>query len=105
MSIDNPDLNERVRSEKEQVREQASDGDTIGWNGQTVKEMLEAAESEYEETGHCFGIDEFELKDDSPIQYEKIFSQLRGLPLKVTASCCRQELSSTSTRQVTRSSG
>lgn len=78
MTIENPDLNERVRSEKARVSEKASNDDPIGWNGRSLNEMLESAEAEYEETGHCYGIEDLELKSESPIKYEKIFSQLRG---------------------------
>jgi N-methylhydantoinase B/acetone carboxylase alpha subunit len=78
MTIENPDLNERVRSEKARVNEKASNGDPIGWNGRSLKEMLESAKAEYKETGHCYGIEELGLKSESPIKYEKIFSRLRG---------------------------
>ena len=99
MSIDNPDLNERVQTEQEHVAEITSNGGDIGWNGMSVRGMLEAAQSEFEETGHCFGIEEFELKDKEPIKYEKIFSRLRGglvnareTALNISASPIVQEI-------------
>ncbi len=78
MSLEKQDLNDRVQSEKDRVERKTADGETIGWDDQSLKEMLEGAQRQYEETGHCFGVDELGLKDESPIQYEKIFSQLRG---------------------------
>lgn len=71
-------LNERVRSEKRLVENKRSNGGDIGWNGQSLVEMLQTAERQYEETGHCFGVDEFQLKEEEPIRYEKMFSKLRG---------------------------
>jgi N-methylhydantoinase B/acetone carboxylase alpha subunit len=49
-----------------------------GWDGATLKEMLETSERLMEETGRYYGVDELELKEKDPIRYEKIFSKLRG---------------------------
>jgi N-methylhydantoinase B/acetone carboxylase alpha subunit len=52
--------------------------DAIGWNGQTLKQMLEKSEKYLEETGRYAGLTELELKQQDPIRYERIFSRLRG---------------------------
>lgn len=71
-------LNDRVRTEQERLNRKAGTDEGIGWGGKSVKQMLETAEHQYEETGHCYGIEELGLKNETPIEYEKIFSQLRG---------------------------
>ncbi len=50
----------------------------IGWDGMTVKEMLEESERLIEETGCYWGVAELELVKEDPIRYEKIFAKLRG---------------------------
>jgi N-methylhydantoinase B/acetone carboxylase alpha subunit len=50
----------------------------IGWEGRTAREMLEASERLFADTGRYFGIEELELKGRDPIRYEKLFSRLRG---------------------------
>jgi N-methylhydantoinase B/acetone carboxylase alpha subunit len=50
----------------------------IGWDGKTLKEMLEVSESLFKETGRYWGIKELEFKTSDPIRYEKIFSKIRG---------------------------
>lgn len=50
----------------------------IGWNGQTLKDMLQASEKVFENTGRYQGIHNLELKTEDPIRYERIFSRLRG---------------------------
>lgn len=50
----------------------------IGWNGKTLKEMLEESERLFAETGRYAGLESLELKDKDPIRYERIFSRLRG---------------------------
>lgn len=50
----------------------------LGWNGRTLKEMLEDSERLVAETGRYYGIDKLALQVDRPILYEKIFSRLRG---------------------------
>jgi len=71
-------LNDRVRTEQERLSEKAGTDEGVGWDGKSVKAMLETAEHQYEETGHCYGIEELGLKNETPIEYEKIFSRLRG---------------------------
>jgi N-methylhydantoinase B/oxoprolinase/acetone carboxylase alpha subunit len=56
----------------------SSTTEKIGWNGQTLKEMLEASEKAFEETGRYQGITNLELKNQDPIRYERIFSRIRG---------------------------
>lgn len=50
----------------------------IGWDGMTLKEMLETSESLLRETGRYWGLERLELKESDPILYEKIFAKLRG---------------------------
>ena len=50
----------------------------IGWDGQTLREMLDTSEEYIEETGRYYGIDELEMKSEQPFEYEQLFSQLRG---------------------------
>ncbi|MCJ7653521.1 MAG: hydantoinase B/oxoprolinase family protein, partial [Actinobacteria bacterium] len=50
----------------------------IGWDGMTLRDMLETSERLIAETGSYWGVDELELKEKDPIRYEKIFAKLRG---------------------------
>ena len=50
----------------------------IGWDGQSVKQMLAAADQRFAETGHYQGLERLELMESDPIGYEKLFSRLRG---------------------------
>jgi acetone carboxylase alpha subunit len=68
----------RMRREKEAVHEKTQRGEGIGWDGQTLREQLEAVEEKTEATDHYAGFEKLELKEDNPIQYEQMFSQLRG---------------------------
>jgi acetone carboxylase alpha subunit len=68
----------RMCREKEAVHEKKQHGEGIGWDGQTLREQFEALEEKTEATGHYAGFEKLELKQDNPIQYEQMFSQLRG---------------------------
>jgi N-methylhydantoinase B/oxoprolinase/acetone carboxylase alpha subunit/acetone carboxylase gamma subunit len=50
----------------------------IGWEGQTLAEMLAASESAFEQTGHYHGLRELAMKDSDPLHFEKLFSRVRG---------------------------
>jgi N-methylhydantoinase B len=51
----------------------------IGWDGRRLDEMLAESERLFAETGSYYGLGgELELKDSEPIEYEKLFSRLRG---------------------------
>ncbi|WP_254824565.1 hydantoinase B/oxoprolinase family protein [Haloglomus halophilum] len=50
----------------------------IGWDGQTLQEMLDESEQLLEETGRYQGLDELELKENDPFKYEQMYSRLRG---------------------------
>ncbi|MBS1881455.1 MAG: hydantoinase B/oxoprolinase family protein [Actinobacteria bacterium] len=50
----------------------------IGWDGLSLKQMLESSESLARETGHYQGLEELSFKDADPIRYEKLYSRLRG---------------------------
>ena len=54
-------------------------GTPIGWDGRRLDEMLAESERLFAETGSYVGMDaELPLKDTEPIEYEKLFSRLRG---------------------------
>src|SRR2546421_482762 len=51
----------------------------IGWDGKRLDEMLATSERMFAETGSYSGqTGELPLKDSEPIEYEKLFSRLRG---------------------------
>jgi N-methylhydantoinase B len=51
----------------------------IGWEGKRLDEMLAESERLFAETGSYYGLTgRLELKDSQPIEYEKLFSRLRG---------------------------
>ncbi len=50
----------------------------IGWDGRTLKEMLEDSDRTFSETGYYAGLERLELKDSDPIGFEKLFSRIRG---------------------------
>ncbi|MGE4428796.1 MAG: hydantoinase B/oxoprolinase family protein, partial [Solirubrobacteraceae bacterium] len=50
----------------------------IGWDGQTLKAMLEDSEQRFADTGRYHGLDRLTLKEDDPIGYEKLFARVRG---------------------------
>lgn len=50
----------------------------IGWDGKTLNEMLEESEQYLEETGHYYGHETLEMKNENPFEYERLFSRLRG---------------------------
>ena len=50
----------------------------IGWDGQTLRDMLEASERRFSETGRYQGLERLDLMESDPIGYEKLFSRLRG---------------------------
>lgn len=50
----------------------------IGWDGQTLKQMREEMDEISRSTGHYAGLESLPFKESNPIQYEKIFSKLRG---------------------------
>src|SRR5699024_529583 len=50
----------------------------IGWDGKTLKEMRAEIDRISKETGRYAGLTDLTLKETEPIQFEKIFSKLRG---------------------------
>jgi N-methylhydantoinase B/oxoprolinase/acetone carboxylase alpha subunit len=50
----------------------------IGWNGKTLKQMLEESEEIFKKTGKYAGLDKLSLKEEDPIRYERVFSRIRG---------------------------
>jgi N-methylhydantoinase B/acetone carboxylase alpha subunit len=50
----------------------------IGWDGQTLMQMLAEQERLFAETGRYYGLETLDLQRGDPIRYEKIFSRLRG---------------------------
>ncbi len=65
----------------EHTRWQIEDPDArppIGWNGQTLAEMLARSEELFAQTGHYMGLERFEMKAQDPLRFEKLFSRVRG---------------------------
>ena len=50
----------------------------IGWNGKTLKEMIEESERLLEENTSYFGIEKLNLKEEDPFRYERAYASLRG---------------------------
>lgn len=50
----------------------------VGWDGMTLREMLDTSERLFDETGQYWGLEDLELKENDPIRYEKLFAKLRG---------------------------
>jgi acetone carboxylase alpha subunit len=67
-----------AKREQEQVREKQQRGEGIGWNGKTLREQLAELEDKTEATDHYGGLSKLALKDEDPIRYEELYSQLRG---------------------------
>jgi N-methylhydantoinase B/oxoprolinase/acetone carboxylase alpha subunit/acetone carboxylase gamma subunit len=57
---------------------EAADRAPIGWDGQTLAEMLAEADRRFAETGHYQGLERLELKERDPLHFEKLFSRVRG---------------------------
>ena len=53
-------------------------GAPIGWDGLTLREMLEHSERQLADTGYYCGIQELSLRESDPIRYEKLYARLRG---------------------------
>ncbi len=55
------------------------DAKPIGWDGRSVKQMLEDSDRLFAETGSYAGLTgDLALKSEDPIGYEKLFARLRG---------------------------
>lgn len=50
----------------------------IGWDGQTLAQMLEEAEARFAQTGHYQGLERLALKEADPLHFEKLFARVRG---------------------------
>lgn len=50
----------------------------IGWDGQSLAEMLARSEQLFADTGHYQGLTELKLKESDPLHFEKLFSRVRG---------------------------
>ena len=50
----------------------------VGWNGRTLAEMLAESDQIFADTGRYWGAERLSIKEDNPIEYEKIWSRLRG---------------------------
>ncbi len=71
----------------------------VGWDGKTLKEMLEEGVDLFEKTGKYYGVKNLALKEDDPLKYERLYSRLRGMmvasreaALRVSASPIVREL-------------
>jgi N-methylhydantoinase B/oxoprolinase/acetone carboxylase alpha subunit/acetone carboxylase gamma subunit len=50
----------------------------IGWDGKTLKAMLETSDELFATTGYYQGLERLELKESDPLHFEKLFSRVRG---------------------------
>jgi len=50
----------------------------IGWDGRTLQEMKAERDRLTEESGRYRGIEKLEMKEESPFQYEQMYSRMRG---------------------------
>jgi N-methylhydantoinase B len=50
----------------------------IGWDGQSLAEMLASSEAKFAETGFYQGLETLPVKERDPMHYEKLFSRVRG---------------------------
>jgi N-methylhydantoinase B/oxoprolinase/acetone carboxylase alpha subunit/acetone carboxylase gamma subunit len=50
----------------------------IGWDGQTLAQMLDHSERLFDETGYYHGLSELAMKESDPLHFEKLFSRVRG---------------------------
>ncbi len=71
----------------------------IGWDGKTLKEMLNESRRQFEEIGSYCGVTNLTLKAADPLKYERLYSRLRGMmvasreaALRVSASPIVKEL-------------
>ena len=73
---ESPELHDPGTTTKERKFKKAEP--PIGWDGQTLQEMVEESERLAEETGRYRGIEELELKEEDRFTYERLYSRLRG---------------------------
>ena len=83
----------KAKREQELVRKKRRRNEGIGWDGRTLREQLAELEDKTEATGHYAGLSELSLKTEDPIQYEQLYSRLRGD--LVTAREISKEVSAT----------
>ncbi len=50
----------------------------LGWNGKSLKEMLNESEELIEKTKRYYGIEKLSLKENDPFRYERAYASLRG---------------------------
>jgi N-methylhydantoinase B len=50
----------------------------IGWDGQSLKQMLDTSEQLFADSGYYQGLETLEMKESDPLQFEKLFSRVRG---------------------------
>jgi N-methylhydantoinase B len=50
----------------------------IGWDGQSLAQMLATSEALFQSTGYYHGLERLPLKDADPLHFEKLFSRVRG---------------------------
>ena len=61
------------------TRELEPEARPIGWDGRTLRQMLDDSEREFAETGSYTGLTgDLAMKSSDPIGYEKLFARLRG---------------------------
>ena len=71
-------MSQEIPAETDESREYDRIDPPIGWDGQTLQEMLETSEGLLDETDRYYGLDELDMKSDDPFRYEQMFARLRG---------------------------
>jgi len=51
---------------------------SLGWNGKSLKSMLEESEKFFEDTGCYYAIENLTLKEEDPFKFERNYASLRG---------------------------
>jgi len=51
----------------------------VGWGGKTLKQMLQASEGIFKQTGFYQGLEKLELKEKDPMLFERLFLKLSTL--------------------------
>src|SRR6201996_1912813 len=50
----------------------------LGWDGRTLKQMLDESEAAFAAPGYYHGLERLTLKERDPLHFEKLFSRVRG---------------------------
>ncbi len=50
----------------------------LGWDGKTIKDMLEKSENLFKNSGYYYGIEDYILRKEDHFRYERAYASLRG---------------------------